>query len=54
VELPAETINESIVARAAAKNPAGAKKLQELEEIQATHVSVANLAAAAVREVLAG
>lgn len=50
--LPAETINESIVARATANNPQGAKKLQELEEIRAMHVSVANLAAAEVNEVL--
>lgn len=50
--LPAETINESIVARATANNPQGARKLQELEEIRAMHVSVANLAAAEVSDVL--
>ena len=38
--LPAETINESIVARATANNPKGAKKLQELEEIRSMHVEL--------------
>jgi hypothetical protein len=52
--LPAETINESIIARASAKNPQGAKKLQELEEIRATHASFASIAAATVRETLEG
>jgi hypothetical protein len=50
--LAPETINNSIVARATAHNPQGAQKLQELEEIRATHVSVATLAAAEVKEVL--
>jgi len=50
--LPAATINESIVARASAKNPQGATKLQELEEIRSLHASVASIAEAAVREAL--
>jgi hypothetical protein len=37
--LPAEAINESIIARASAKNPQGAKKLQELDEIRSLHAS---------------
>jgi hypothetical protein len=52
--LPAETINESIILRASVKNPVGAKKLQELEEIRAMHASVASIAAATVRETLEG
>jgi hypothetical protein len=49
-----ESVNESVIARATAKNPAGAKKLEELTEIRAMHVSVAGIAAAEVREVLEG
>lgn len=52
--LPAETINESIIARATAKNPKGAAKLQELEEIRAMHVTLAGIAVAEVNEALAG
>jgi hypothetical protein len=52
--LPAETINESIIARASAQNPHGAQKLQELEELRAMHVTVAGIAEATVREVLEG
>lgn len=52
--LLAETINESIVARASAKNHQGAKKLQELEEIHALHASVASIADATVRDTLEG
>jgi len=52
--LPAETINESVIARATAKNPQGAKKLKELEEIRSLHASVASIAEATVREVLEG
>ena len=37
---------------ASAKNPQGAKKLRELEEIRSLHASVANLAAAEVNEAL--
>jgi hypothetical protein len=51
--LPAETINESIIARSA-KNPQGAKKLQELEEIRSLHATVASIAEATVRETLEG
>ena len=36
-----------------AKNPQGAQKLQELEEIRAMHVSTASLAAAEIRETFA-
>jgi hypothetical protein len=50
--LPAATINESVIARASAKNPQGAKKLQELEQIRELHASVASIAVATVREVL--
>jgi hypothetical protein len=50
--LPAATINESIIARATAKNPEGAKKLKELEGIRSLHASVASIAAAEVTEVL--
>jgi hypothetical protein len=49
-----ESVNESVIARATAKNPAGARKLQELTEIRAMHVTVAGHAAAEVREVLEG
>ncbi len=52
--LPAETINESVVARASAKNPQGGKKLQELEQIRELHASVASIAEATVREALEG
>jgi hypothetical protein len=52
--LRAATINESIIARASAKNPQGATKLAELEEIRALHASVASIADATVREVLEG
>jgi Zn-dependent peptidase ImmA (M78 family) len=50
--LPAEPINESIIARASAQNPQGAKKLQELEEIPSLHASVVGIAEATVRETL--
>jgi hypothetical protein len=50
--LPADTINESIIARAAAKNPQGATKLQEAEEIRDLHATVAALATAEVRTTL--
>jgi hypothetical protein len=52
--LPAATINESIIARATARNPQGAKKLQELEQIRELHASVTSIAEATVREVLEG
>lgn len=37
-----ETVNESIVVRATARNPAGAKDLEELTEIRATHITIAD------------
>jgi hypothetical protein len=48
------TVNDSIVTRATTTNPDGARKLQELTEIRAMHVTVAGHAAAEVREVLEG
>jgi hypothetical protein len=50
--LDPETVNGSIIARATAKNPAGAKKLEELTEIRAMHVTVAGIATAEVRAAL--
>jgi hypothetical protein len=50
--LPSETINQSILDRATAKNPQGAQKPRELDEIVSMHESAANLAAAEVREIL--
>ena len=50
--LPSEAINKSMIARSTAKNPQGAKKLQELEELRSLHASVAIIAEATVREVL--
>ena len=50
--LQPETVNESVIARAMAKNPAGAKKLEELNEIRAMHVTVAGIATAEVRAAL--
>jgi len=47
-------INKSIIARPSAKNPEGAKKPQELEEIRSLHASVASIAEATVREALEG
>ncbi len=49
-----ETVNESVISRATAKNPAGAKKLEELPEIRAMHVTVAGITAAKVRDALSG
>ncbi len=48
--LDPERVNDSVIARATAKNPAGAKKLEELTELRAMHVTVAGLAIAEVRE----
>jgi len=42
--LPPETLNESVIARASAKNPAGAKTLQELEQIRELHAGLASIA----------
>jgi hypothetical protein len=47
-----ESVNDSVIARATAKNPAGAQKLRELEEIKSMHVTVAGIATAEVREAL--
>ncbi len=51
--LPSDTINESIVARATARNPQGAQKLQEMEELRAMHVGVAATAAVEIKEAFA-
>jgi hypothetical protein len=50
--LSADAINENVIARATAKNPQGAQKLEELAEIRAMQVTVANVAAAEIREIL--
>ena len=50
--LDPETVNESIVARATARNPEGAKKLAELAEIRALQVGVAGVAMSEIREAL--
>jgi hypothetical protein len=50
--LEPETVNESIIARATAKNPAGAAKLAELSEIRDMHVTVAGNAIAEINEVM--
>jgi hypothetical protein len=50
--LNAETVNESVIARATAKNPAGAMKLQELSEIRSMHVTVASHAIAEIKDVM--
>lgn len=50
--LPAETINDAVIARAAAKNPEGAKQLQELSEIRDMHATVSALAIAEIKDVL--
>jgi hypothetical protein len=52
--LDPEIVNETVLARVAAKNPEGVAKLQELAEIRAMHVTFAGNAAAEVEEVLAG
>jgi hypothetical protein len=52
--LDPETVHDSIMHRASVTNPDGAKKLQELTEIRAMHVTVAGIAAAEVRDVLKG
>jgi hypothetical protein len=49
-----EAVNESVMARAAASNPAGAASVRELAEIRALHVSIASIAAAEVRDALPG
>jgi hypothetical protein len=52
--LDAEMVNGSVMARAAEKNPQGVAKLNELAEIRALHVTIANHAVAEVREALSG
>jgi hypothetical protein len=52
--LDPETVNESVMARAAERNPQGVAKLNELAEIRAMHVTIANHAVAEVREALGG
>jgi hypothetical protein len=52
--LDPETVHESVMARAMARNPQGAQKLKELTEIRAMHVTVAGHAVAQVQQVLAG
>ena len=52
--LDPETVNESVMARAAEKNPAAVQRLNELREIRAMHVTVAGHAVAEVKEALSG
>ena len=52
--LDPERVNESVMARAAEKNPKGVARLNELAEIRAMHVTVANHAIAEIREALGG
>ena len=52
--LDPETVDESVMARAAEKNPAAVQRLNELREIRAMHVTVAGHAVAEVREALDG
>jgi len=48
--LDPEMVAAAVIERAAVENPAGAKKLEELAEIRAMHVSVAGIAAAEIRQ----
>ena len=48
--LDPETVNASIAGRAAARDPDGAARLEELAELRAMHVTVASIAAAEVRK----
>lgn len=50
--LAPETVNESIIIRATAKNPAGARKLEELVEIRDTHKTITGNAVAEINEVM--
>jgi hypothetical protein len=52
--LDPERVNESVMARAAAKNPQAVAKLNELAEIRAMNVTVAGHAVAEIREALGG
>ena len=47
-------VNESVMARAAVKNPQAVQRLNELLEIRAMHVTIANHAVNEVREALGG
>jgi hypothetical protein len=47
-----ELVHEAILARAAATNPDDAAKVKELVEIRALKISIANIAAAEIREAL--
>lgn len=49
-----ETVNDSIIARATARNPEGAQKLEELSEIRSMHVTIAGVAASEIKEALTG
>jgi len=52
--LDPERVNESVMARAAERNPQAVARLNELAEIRAMHVTIANHAVAEVREALSG
>jgi hypothetical protein len=52
--LDPEAVNESVMARAAVKNPQGVARLNELADIRALHVTIAGHAVAEVREALSG
>lgn len=50
--LDADMMQEAIMARAAATNPAAARKVQELAEIRAMQVTIAGVATGEIREAL--
>src|SRR5439155_13151185 len=50
--LAPEPVNESVIARATAKNPDGAKKLQERSDIRDMHATIAAHAVAEIKEVM--
>ena len=52
--LDSERVNESVMARATEKNPQAVARFNELAEIRAMHVTVANHAIAEIREALSG
>jgi hypothetical protein len=52
--LAPERVNESVMARAAERNPQAVQRFNELTEIRAMHVTVANHAIAEIREALGG
>ena len=47
-------VNESVMARAAEKSPQAVARLNELVEIRALHITIANHAIAEIREALGG